>query len=72
MAKLSPAERAVAEGIADGLRLGEIAERRGTVESTVKNQANSARRKLGARSLAQLAVMIATTRNVEEPEERAS
>lgn len=55
--KLSVAEQFVVESLAEGKRFAEIAADRGTAESTVKHQAYSAKKKLGARSLAHLVAL---------------
>jgi DNA-binding CsgD family transcriptional regulator len=55
---LSPRQEQVLLLLGDGLGLGEIAERLGLSEWTVKTHRDEARRRLNARTTAQAAVLV--------------
>lgn len=58
--RLSPAERAIAEGLIDGASYADIAAARATTARTVANQARAVFRKLGVDSRFELALLAGT------------
>lgn len=57
---LTPAERAVVEGLSEGHRPKELAHQRGRSLSTIRTHIANAKRKTGARTLAELAGLAAS------------
>lgn len=64
--QISPSERRVLEGLACGLTLEEIAAVHGIAQRTATEQAWSARKRLGAKTVMQ-AVALATLHRLIEP-----
>ena len=70
LARLTPRERVVLDGLADGFRIHDIAAADVVSEATVRTQVKSILSKLEVRS--QLAAVLLLHRHEPEPDQRAS